>query len=146
MKFLLSLFAFLFLLFLSGCAYNNAGIRHYERVTSTDAKGNKTTKMMLADAISADLPGLSTLDVGRIKLTFNPDSYEVTEPVYDAKGVYLQTVTMKKLAGVYVSPVLAAQGNANRSFIDGLGAFFTGIASTIGGLFVTGGALSLVHP
>ena len=137
---------FILCLLLGGCAFDNAGIRHYERVTSTDAKGNKTERMALADTISADHPGLRMLAVGRLKMEFGGDSFETAQPVFDAKGNLVSTVNVKSLPGLYTSPVIKAQGVANRSFIDGLGACFTGIASTVGGLFVTGGALSLAHP
>ena len=126
-------------LVVSGCASQNAAIRHYELVTTTDARGNKSQKMMLADSLCADMPGLASLDVGRIKLKFNTDSYEVTEPVCDAKGAFLQTVVVKKLAGVYVSPVIAAQGKANKSFIDSVCAGISGAGSIFASMFVTGG-------
>ena len=138
-----NLFVILCLL-LGGCAFNNAGIRHYELVTSTDAKGNKTEHMALADTISADLPGLKTLAVGRIKLEFSTDPVETVEPVFDNKGSFVHAITVKRLPGFYTSPSIKAQSVANKSFIDGIFSGITGAATSIGALFVTGGAAKAV--
>ena len=136
----------LFLIFLPGCAFNNAGIRHYERVTSTDAKGKATQRMALADVISADLPGLKTLEVGRLKLEFSADPYDTVDPVFDTKGAFVQAVPVKRLPGICASPLVKTQGAANRSFLDGMFSGITGTASSIGALLVTGGLSKALVP
>ena len=133
-------------LLLAGCACDNAGIRHYELVSSTDAKGNKSERMVLADTICADLHGITDLNVGRIQMKFSADYFEATVPVYDAKGVFLQSVTERHLPGLYTSRVIKAQGIANRSFLDGAFSGLTGTASSIGALFITGGAAKAIIP
>ena len=133
-------------LMVAGCACNNASLRHYELVTTTDAKGNKSEHMALADSIAADLHGVTEVNAGRLSMKFSTDYFETTVPVYDAKGVYLSSVTERHLPGLYTSGVIKSQGVANRSFLDGMFSGITGTASSIGALFITGGAAKAILP
>lgn len=127
---------------LSGCAYQNAGLRVYRPITRVDKNGHTFQRMVLSQEISADLPGIKMIEVDGIRLTFNPGSFSSQQPVYDRKGNVTNIITVTAPHGFYTSNVIKSQGEAFSKSIDSGAAGATGVLATVAGSVVTGGAIS----
>ncbi len=134
----------LFIVLLTGCA--TSGIRYYEPVTRVDKAGNQYQRNELVAAVETDMPGLSQLRIGKLEATFSGQTMQCQEAVYDRKGNYVAPLNQTYLPGMYSSHTIDAKGKAYREIINSTGAAGTGILATLGGVLVTGGAASLLHP
>lgn len=131
---------------LVSCESLAPAIKQYKPITCVDKNGHTYQKMALASSISADLPGLSTLDIGGdIHLTFNNQVLTATTPVYDGKGNVTGTTTSQYATGLYVSHVVDAQGNAVYKCINAGAAGASGILAWIFGAVTTGGIAGAIH-
>lgn len=130
------------LLSLPSCAYSNAGIRTYTPITCVDKQGRTYQRMAVKSQISADLPGVATMDVDGVHLAFNSGTFSSQSPVYNRKGDVVNIITVSGPNGFYVSNVVTAQGNAFSKAIDSGAAAATGVLLSIGGAVVTGGTAS----
>ena len=142
MRHLISIITCITSLSLTSCAYQNAGIKCYERVNCVDKNGNKYQKMALKTALSADLPGISTMELNGVRLSFNPGTTTTQTPVYNRKGEVTNVITSSFPNGFYTSNVINAQGNAFAKTVDSGAAAATGILLSIGGAVVSSGTAS----
>ena len=128
---------------LSGCGvFQTAGIKYYEPVVKVDKYGNRYQKHELVANINTDLPGVTSIDVGKLHIKFSDRVMTCQEAVYDRKGNYVATLNQTYLSGAYPSHNVTAQGAAGAKLFDSGAAGATGILATVIGTVATGGVLA----
>lgn len=137
----------LILSFLTGCAHQNSGIRYYEPVTKVNKDGNRYQKQELVASIATDMPGVTSLTVGRLHVEWIGEAMLTEEAVYDRKGNFITKLSQRYLPGFYPSHTIRAQGEATARVVDSSAAGVTGAVISTGGAAAAGtlpGAISSV--
>ena len=125
-------------LLLGGCS---SGLRYYEPVSRVDKAGRTYQHNEIVADIQCDAPGLTSLNVGKLSMTFSGETMTIQEAVYNRAGNWVATLTHQLLPGLYPSRTIAAKGVANSHTLDSAGATGTGIISSVGTSLVTGGVV-----
>jgi hypothetical protein len=126
-------------LLVSGCAHQNSGIRYYEPVQKVDRNGNTYTKNEIVASIATDMPGVESVEVGKLAIKFSGEAMQTEEAVYDRKGNFVTKLTQRYLPGIYPSHTIKAQGEATARVTDAAAAGVTGAVLSGGGAAVAGG-------